>query len=96
MADWIAAPAVPFTRLSNSTPPDFVGQLEKDDSQIVFNLCESLGGVESLVNHPAVMTHASIPVARREQLGISDALVRLSVGVEDLGDLQVDLERALG
>jgi cystathionine gamma-lyase len=41
------------------------------------------------------MTHASIPVARREQLGISDALVRLSVGVEDLGDLQVDLERAL-
>jgi len=47
------------------------------------------------VNHPAVMTHASIPVARREQLGISDALVRLSVGVEDLGDLQVDLERAL-
>jgi cystathionine gamma-lyase len=52
--------------------------------------------VESLVNHPAVMTHASIPVARREQLGISDALVRLSVGVEDLGDLQQDLERALG
>ena len=62
----------------------------------LFTLAESLGGVESLVNHPAVMTHASIPVARREQLGISDALVRLSVGVEDLGDLQVDLERALG
>ncbi|WP_329811398.1 cystathionine gamma-synthase [Stenotrophomonas sp. SMYL8] len=61
----------------------------------LFTLAESLGGVESLVNHPAVMTHASIPVARREQLGISDALVRLSVGVEDLGDLQVDLERAL-
>ncbi|MNT75202.1 Cystathionine beta-lyase [compost metagenome] len=51
--------------------------------------------MESLVNHPAVMTHASIPVARREQLGISDALVRLSVGVEDLGDLQLDLEQAL-
>ena len=51
----------------------------------LFTLAESLGGVESLVNHPAVMTHASIPVARREQLGISDALVRLSVGVEDLG-----------
>ncbi|MNU70597.1 Cystathionine beta-lyase [compost metagenome] len=47
------------------------------------------------MNHPAVMTHASIPVARREQLGISDALVRLSVGVEDLGDLQLDLEQAL-
>jgi cystathionine gamma-lyase len=62
----------------------------------LFTLAESLGGVESLVNHPAVMTHASIPVARREQLGISDALVRLSVGVEDLGDLQLDLERALG
>lgn len=61
----------------------------------LFTLAESLGGVESLVNHPAVMTHASIPVARREQLGISDALVRLSVGVEDLGDLQVDLENAL-
>ncbi|MCY1461829.1 Cystathionine beta-lyase [compost metagenome] len=60
----------------------------------LFTLAESLGGVESLVNHPAVMTHASIPVERRNQLGISDALVRLSVGVEDLGDLQVDLERA--
>ena len=62
----------------------------------LFTLAESLGGVESLVNHPAVMTHASIPVERRAQLGISDALVRLSVGVEELGDLQVDLERALG
>jgi cystathionine gamma-lyase len=61
----------------------------------LFTLAESLGGVESLVNHPAVMTHASIPVERRNQLGISDALVRLSVGVEDLGDLQIDLERAL-
>jgi len=61
----------------------------------LFTLAESLGGVESLVNHPAVMTHASIPVERREQLGISDALVRLSVGVEELGDLQMDLETAL-
>lgn len=61
----------------------------------LFTLAESLGGVESLVNHPAVMTHASIPVARREQLGISDALVRLSVGVEGLGDLRIDLQRAL-
>ncbi|MDQ1094687.1 cystathionine gamma-lyase [Xanthomonas sacchari] len=61
----------------------------------LFTLAESLGGVESLVNHPAVMTHASVPVQRREQLGISDALVRLSVGVEDLGDLREDLERAL-
>jgi len=61
----------------------------------LFTLAESLGGVESLVNHPAVMTHASIPPVRREQLGISDALVRLSVGVEDVGDLHTDLERAL-
>ncbi|AJC46014.1 cystathionine gamma-synthase [Xanthomonas sacchari] len=61
----------------------------------LFTLAESLGGVESLVNHPAVMTHASVPVARREQLGISDALVRLSVGVEDVGDLRGDLCRAL-
>ncbi|WP_279362438.1 cystathionine gamma-synthase [Xanthomonas sacchari] len=61
----------------------------------LFTLAESLGGVESLVNHPAVMTHASVPVVRREQLGISDALVRLSVGVEDVGDLRGDLEWAL-
>jgi len=61
----------------------------------LFTLAESLGGVESLVNHPAVMTHASIPVERRAQLGISDALVRLSVGVEDVGDLKADLARAL-
>ena len=61
----------------------------------LFTLAESLGGVESLVNHPAVMTHASVPVERREKLGISDALVRLSVGVESLVDLQRDLEVAL-
>ncbi|WP_282276984.1 cystathionine gamma-synthase [Stenotrophomonas sp. PS02297] len=61
----------------------------------LFTLAESLGGVESLVNHPAVMTHASIPPDRREQLGISDALVRLSVGVEDSWDLRADLQRAL-
>lgn len=61
----------------------------------LFTLAESLGGVESLVNHPAVMTHASIPPDRRAQLGIGDELVRLSVGVEDVGDLRRDLERAL-
>ncbi|MET3010226.1 cystathionine gamma-synthase [Stenotrophomonas koreensis] len=61
----------------------------------LFTLAESLGGVESLVNHPAVMTHASIPVQRREQLGITDGLVRLSVGVEDVEDLKADLEQAL-
>ncbi|HNV80157.1 MAG TPA: PLP-dependent transferase, partial [Thermomonas sp.] len=62
----------------------------------LFTLAESLGGVESLANHPAVMTHASIPPARRAELGISDDLVRLSVGVEELADLQRDLEHALG
>jgi cystathionine gamma-lyase len=61
----------------------------------VFALAESLGGVESLIEHPAIMTHASIPVEQRRALGISDSLVRLSVGVEDLDDLIRDLERAL-
>jgi cystathionine gamma-lyase len=61
----------------------------------LFTLAESLGGVESLINHPAVMTHASIPVKRREKLGISDGLVRLSVGVEDVNDLERDLAAAL-
>ncbi|MEQ1512302.1 MAG: cystathionine gamma-synthase [Lysobacteraceae bacterium] len=61
----------------------------------LFTLAESLGGVESLVNHPAVMTHASVPVERRAVLGIHDDLVRLSVGVESLEDLRRDLEWAL-
>lgn len=61
----------------------------------LFTLAESLGGVESLVNHPAVMTHASIPPERRAQLGIGDDLVRLSVGVEHGKDLEISLEEAL-
>jgi cystathionine gamma-lyase len=61
----------------------------------VFALAESLGGVESLIEHPAIMTHASIPAARRSSLGISDSLVRLSVGIEDVADLERDLARAL-
>jgi cystathionine gamma-lyase len=61
----------------------------------LFTLAESLGGVESLVNHPAVMTHASIPPERRQALGITDGLVRLSVGVEDVADLQRDLDLSL-
>jgi cystathionine gamma-lyase len=61
----------------------------------LFTLAESLGGVESLIEHPAIMTHASIPPHIREELGISDALVRLSVGVENVDDLIADLERAL-
>lgn len=61
----------------------------------IFGLAESLGGVESLINHPAIMTHASVPAEKRKALGISDGLVRLSVGVEDLEDLRADLEQAL-
>jgi cystathionine gamma-lyase len=61
----------------------------------LFTLAESLGGVESLIEHPAIMTHASIPEDQRKLLGISDALVRLSCGVEDADDLIADLEQAL-
>lgn len=61
----------------------------------LFSLAESLGGVESLIEHPAIMTHASIPEAERKVLGIGDTLVRLSVGIEDVEDLWRDLEEAL-
>jgi cystathionine gamma-lyase len=61
----------------------------------IFVCAESLGGVESLAEHPAIMTHASIPPEIRRQLGISDSLVRLSVGVEDVDDLKADIEQAL-
>ena len=62
----------------------------------VFTLAESLGGVESLVNHPAIMTHASVPKEVREAGGVTENLIRLSVGVEDLDDLIADLDQALG
>ena len=62
----------------------------------LFSLAESLGGVESLIEHPAIMTHASIPPEVRAEIGIEDGLVRLSVGIEDLNDLLTDLEQALG
>ena len=62
----------------------------------VFTLAESLGGVESLVNHPATMTHASIPKEERDKTGIVDSLIRLSVGIEDAKDLIDDLEQAIG
>ncbi|MNT39245.1 Cystathionine beta-lyase [compost metagenome] len=60
----------------------------------VFALAESLGGVESLVEHPAIMTHASVPPENRKALGIDDSLIRLSVGIEDLEDLIADLKTA--
>ena len=61
----------------------------------LFTLAESLGGVESLIEHPAIMTHASVPPAMRAELGISDTLVRLSVGIEHVDDLIADLQNAL-
>lgn len=60
----------------------------------IFTLAESLGGVESLIEHPAIMTHASVPADHRKKLGIVDGFIRLSVGIEDVSDLQGDLERA--
>lgn len=65
-----------------------------EDTEL-FALAESLGGVESLVDHPGMMTHASVPPERRAELGISDTLIRLSVGIEALDDLLADLDRAL-
>ncbi len=62
----------------------------------LFALAESLGGIESLVNHPAIMTHASVPAEWRAQIGITDNLVRLSVGIEDVEDLLTELDQALG
>ena len=61
----------------------------------VFTLAESLGGVESLAGHPASMTHASIPKEEREKSGVVDALIRLSVGIEDVNDLIADLNQAI-
>ena len=61
----------------------------------IFALAESLGGVESLIEHPAIMTHASVPPEVRRELGIDDGLVRLSVGIEDVSDLVADLAQAL-
>lgn len=75
------------------------GGLDKARSMLqrveLFSLAESLGGVESLIEHPAIMTHASVPPEQRHTLGITDSLVRLSVGIEDADDLIADLDRAL-
>ena len=62
----------------------------------VFSLAESLGGVESLISHPASMTHASVEIDRRAQLGITEGLIRLSCGVEEIDDLMGDVEQAFG
>src|SRR6202012_5270017 len=80
------------TAVLKGTLDDARGMLERCH---LFSLAESLGGVESLIEHPALMTHASLPAAMRASLGISDGLIRLSVGVEDVEDLVGDLKRAI-
>jgi len=76
-----------------------VGTLERArlvaENTRIFSLAESLGGVESLIGHPALMTHASVPKEMRERMGVSDGLLRLSVGIEDIDDLIADLDQAL-
>lgn len=77
-----------------------MGSLERGAAVLrnarLFSLAESLGGVESLISHPATMTHASVPREEREKVGLTDGLVRISVGIEDLEDLLADLAQALG
>ncbi len=74
---------------------DLAGTRQMLERTRLFTLAESLGGVESLIEHPAIMTHASIPAETRTRIGIVDGLIRLSVGVEDADDLIADLEQAL-
>jgi len=98
----------PNHEIAKKQMSDFGGMLSftlKDDRQEqatklmesveLFSLAESLGGVESLINHPASMTHASIPKEERIKNGLTDSLIRLSIGVEDVDDLKADLEQAL-
>jgi cystathionine beta-lyase/cystathionine gamma-synthase len=81
--------------ISLSLKTDLSGTLKFLERCELFTLAESLGGVESLIEHPALMTHASVPIHTREQLGISDNFVRLSVGIESVEDLKKDIETAL-
>lgn len=105
---WPGFPSHPNHDIAKKQMNDFGGMLSftlKDDSQAkanklmesvkLFTLAESLGGVESLINHPASMTHASIPKEERIKNGLSDSLIRLSVGIEDAEDLIADLSSAL-
>jgi cystathionine beta-lyase len=105
---WPGFPDHPNHNVAKQQMSDFGGMLSftlKDDSQQkanqlmetvkLFTLAESLGGVESLINHPASMTHASIPKEERIKSGLSDSLIRLSVGIEDIEDLIEDLTTSL-
>ena len=99
-------PGHPGHALHKSQATGFGGMIAFDTGSIergaavlrrtkLFALAESLGGVESLISHPATMTHASVPKIEREKVGLTDGLVRISVGIEDLEDLKADLEHAL-
>lgn len=99
-------PSHPQHELAQQQMTDFGGMLSIELGNVakarrvveavkIFALAESLGGVESLIGHPASMTHASVPVAMREAMGLTDSLVRLSVGIEDPADLMADLDQAL-
>ena len=94
------AGSTPGSAFGGMVTADLKGGLDEARSFLerlkIFVCAESLGGVESLAEHPAIMTHASIPAQIRRQLGIGDSLVRLSVGVEDVEDLIADLQQALG
>ena len=105
---WPGLPSHPNHKVAKSQMRDFggmvsfttVGNKLEDALEIVkkvklFSLAESLGGVESLIGHPSTMTHAAIPKNQREEAGITDSLIRLSVGIEDAEDLIADLEQAL-
>lgn len=105
---WPGLPSHPNHAIAKKQMKDFGGMISftlKDDSLDkaiklmesveLFSLAESLGGVESLINHPASMTHASIPKEERLKSGLVDSLIRLSIGVEDAEDLLADLEQAL-
>ncbi len=81
--------------VSASLKTDLDGSRRMLSACRVFTLAESLGGVESLIEHPAIMTHASVPLAQRQKLGIDDGLIRLSVGIESVDDLISDLNQAL-
>lgn len=74
---------------------DLAGTIKMLEKCRLFTLAESLGGVESLIEHPAIMTHASVPADKRAELGITDGFIRLSVGIENVNDLIADLEQAL-
>ena len=87
--------SAPGGMISIELKGDLAGARRFLEAVQVFALAESLGGVESLIEHPAIMTHATIPPEQRARLGIGDTLVRLSVGVEDVEDLREDLARAL-